>query len=166
MENYLRPVLSSFFLLMALCLFSNCQTPSMEVQFIENKEGLRPEHLDEVPLLETEYCFPGRECEVSRLYNDGGYYFYRPPQGWFYLTQVKPSGTGQLKEIFNKYCELDEETVKDDGADGTYSYRWHTSKCGKEVMVFGRRFGGYADLMNVNTIINSNLIPVTQSPRQ
>lgn len=140
----------------------------MHIDFIENTNGLKPEHQGITPLLEKLYRPPGRQnLEVTRVYRDGGLYFFFENRaapdsaGWAYLTVVKDKGLNELHSIFDKVCDLKGEPPASGGGEGEMTIRFDTGRCRREIVVYGIDYGEFRELDKISDAINLNLVPVT-----
>ncbi len=150
---------------LSLLFFSSkCQVETMVVPFIKDQQGLKAEHLNQLPLLEQVVQHPGAtESRASRIYADGSLYFHSAdsvvPPLWAYFTKVKPAGITQLTEIFEAACSAGAPAGVGPTDEGSEIFRFQTERCGKEIVITGVNFGNYKDLQKVNNIINANLEP-------
>jgi hypothetical protein len=149
--------------LFVFCCSTKCQDEKMKVAFISDQNGLKAEHKSTTPLVEVEFCMPDMPaCEVKRVYPDGSLYLLNRENPdaplWAYLTMVQEAGLMELNKIFASVCNVNETPGKAPAELGSCTYRFQTADCGKEVMVYGLNYGGYAPLQKVTNAINFNLV--------
>lgn len=135
---------------------------------IGNANGLKPHHLNELPLFEKTYLPPDYGDKlISRVYPDGSLYYLTQPrlqeksnpetEKWNFIATVTQKGIAEIQKILEKCSEVDSEVVHGGNVRGAVIWKIVHFNHIHEVVIAGIPEGKFRIFQELDPIISTNL---------
>lgn len=139
--------------------------------FIQNINGLKLNHQDEIPLFEKTYIPPDYGSKlISRVYPDGSLYYLSLAretdnmdsisEKWNFISALTVKGKNEIRSLLEECCKM-KSLIKNDGnVNGAIIWKVQCQSHIHEILFTGIPDGSYQFLQKIDDLISLNLQPI------